>query len=140
MSIPSAYREIPNYLALPLAFLASGVVAFAFAAVGAQTTGFVLEKLDGVDGLGAGVLVILVFLNIAVSAFIVSASVLTKLHHRSSWPVPAMAFVFCIILIRALGAFEVQSSPLMLGTGLLACLLSCWFLRRREVSSAEHVL
>ena len=138
MSIQSAYREIPNYLALPLAFLASAVIALALAALGAVTAGFLLVKLDGADGPGAGVLVILTFLNIAVSAFIGSTSILANLHHRTSWRIPAVAFVLCVILVRALGPFDLRFAPFMLGTALLVCLLSCWSLRRKEVATTEH--
>ena len=140
MSIQGAYRGIPYYLALPLVFLASAIIALAVAAIGALTTGFLLEKLDGADGPGAGVLVILVFLNIAASAFIGGASVLANLHHRSSWRIPVLAFVFCVILVRALGPFDVQFAPFYVGTGLVVCLLSCWFLRRKEVASTEHAI
>ena len=141
MSIQGAYRRIPDYLALPLAFLASAIIALAVAAIGALTTGFLLEKLDGADGPGAGVLVILlVFLNMAASAFIGGASVLANLHPRSSWRIPVLAFVFCVILVRALGPFDVQFAPFYVGTGLVVCLLSCWFLRRKEVASTEHAI
>jgi ABC-type transport system involved in cytochrome c biogenesis permease component len=131
MSIRNVYRAIPQYFALPLAFLAFALIATVLAA---------LNAFNGPDGPGAGVLVILVALNIAVPGFIAAASILVNAHHRSSWRVPAMAFLMCIVLIRLLGPFEVRFAPFMLGTGAGACAVSCWFLRRKEIASPKHAL
>jgi hypothetical protein len=140
MSIQSAYRGMPTYFAVPLAVLASAAVASALAALGVFTLDFLLKKFDGPEGPGAGVLVILVALNIAVSAFIAVVSILVNLHHRTSWPTPTFAFAFCIVLVRMMGPFDVQFAPFMLGTGATVWLVSCWFLRRKGVSSPEHVI
>jgi ABC-type transport system involved in cytochrome c biogenesis permease component len=129
MSIRNVYRAIPQYFALPLAFLASALIATVLAA---------LKAFNGPDG--PGVLVILVALNIAVPGFIAAASILVNAHHRSSWRVPAMAFLMCIVLIRLLGPFEVRFAPFMLGTGAGAGAVSCWFLRRKEIASPKHAL
>jgi hypothetical protein len=140
MSIQSAYRRVPTYFAVPLALLASAVVALALSALAVSTLDFLFKKFDGPEGPGAGVLMILIALNIAVSAFIAVVSILVNLHHRTSWPTPTLAFVLCIVLIRIMGPFDVQFAPIMLGTGAIVWLVSCWFLRRKGISSSEHVI
>lgn len=139
MGICRVYRLMPGYYAIPVAVLASALASVILAALGVVFTDFLLNKYHA-DGPGAGVLVILVALNIVVPTFISVVSILINLHHQTSWLTPTLAFVLCVILIRMLGPFDVQFAPFMLSTGLLACLITCWFLRRREVSLPEHVL
>jgi hypothetical protein len=140
MSIRNMYCGLPLYFALPLAFLASAIIAMTLAALGVFTTEFLLNEFNGPDGPAAGVLVILIALNIAVPAFVALVSILVSLHHRSSWRIPALAFLFCIVLIRMLGAFDFQFAPFVLGTGAVACLVSCWLLRGKEHPLPKHVV
>jgi len=131
---------MPDYLATPLAVLASTVVALTFAALGVFKLDFLFKRFNGPDGPGAGVLIILVAVNIAVPGFIAVASILVNLRRRTSWQTPTIAFASCIVLIRMLGPFDVQFAPFMLCSGALAWVASCWFLRRKEIASPEHVL
>jgi len=140
MSIQSTYRRMPDYLAVPLAVLGSVVVALALAALGMFTLAFLLNKFDGPEGPGAGVLVILVVLNIAVSAFIAIVSIFINLHHRTSWLTPTLAFALCIVLVRMMGPFDIQFAPFMLGTGMIVWLVSCWFLRRKLSGPPDYVI
>jgi len=139
MGVANVYRRMPQYFALPLAFLASASIAIALSALGVFTTDFLLKEFSGSDGPGAGVLVVLIALNIAVPGFIAFVSILVNLHHRSSWRIPTIAFLLCIVLIRMLGPFDLQFAPFVLGTGAVAWIGSCWFLRRKEVVSPKHV-
>jgi hypothetical protein len=70
MSVRNIYRGLPLYFALPIAFLASAIMAMALAVLGVFATEFLLNKFNGPDGPGGGVLVILIALNIAVPGFI----------------------------------------------------------------------
>lgn len=134
MDIQATYRQMPEYLAIPLAVMASAVVASALGVLGAFAVDFLFTKLSGFDGPGAGVLLIVVVLNIAVSAFIATISILVNLHHRSSWRVPTLTFGSCIVLIRLLGPFDIRFAPFVLGTGAVTCLVSCWFLRGKRIA------
>ncbi len=138
MDIRAAYRGMPNYFAMPLAFLASVVVASVLAAVGAALTDFVFSR-RGLDGPGAGVLLILIVLNVAVSAFITSISIFVNLHHRTSWRAPTLAFAFCIVLIPMQGPLDIQFAPLVLGVGAVTWLASCWVLRRKPLTHSGAV-
>jgi hypothetical protein len=139
MSIGYIYGGMPQWIAVPLAFLVSATTAIGLAALGVFATDFLLKEFSGPDGPGAGVLVILVALNIAVSAFIASVSILVNFHHRSSWRIPTIALLVCVVLVRLLGPFDVRFAPFTLGTGAITCFVSCWFLRRKEVASPKHV-
>jgi hypothetical protein len=148
MSIQSAYRRMPGPFAVPLAVLASGVGALALAALGVLMLDFLLERFHrpgGLEGPGAGVLAILVALNIAVSAFVAMVSVLVNLHHRTSWPTPTLAFAFCSVMVGVWAPFRMDVrdllfEPFVLGTGAISWLASCWLLRRRLSTHSKHVI
>jgi hypothetical protein len=131
---------MPVYCAVPLALLASAIGATTLAVLGVFTLGF----LVGADGPGAGVLIICAIPNIAVPAFVVSFSVLVNLHHPTSWRTPTFAFAAAAILLWVWGHFGVRDIPfaafVLLGTGAIACLACCWFLRRKLSNPFDHVL
>ena len=85
-------------------------------------------------------LLILLTLNIAVSAFIALVVILVNLHHRTSWLTPTLAFASCVVAVRAMGPFDIQYAPFMLGTGTVVSLVSCWFLRTKRGTFPENVI
>ena len=139
MKFWKAYRYMPEYFAIPLAVLASGIGALALAAVTVYVLTLVLERIHGPDGPGAGVLLLPIAFNLAISTFIVLVSILIHLHHKTSWLTPTLAFATCVVLTRMMGPFDIQFAPFMLGTGAVTCIIICWLLRTKGVSSPEHV-
>ncbi|MGA2979982.1 MAG: hypothetical protein ABSD76_10355 [Terriglobales bacterium] len=141
MSIQSVYRRMPAYFAVPLALLASGVVALTLAALGAVTLDFLLGKVHGPGDLGDAILVVFfVAPSIAVLAFVSCFSILVNWHHATSWRTPTFAFVLGAILVWVwpLDFGGVGIAWYMLGT--IAWLVSCWLLHRKSTSHSEHVL
>src|SRR6266700_3587196 len=134
MDIQSTFRRLPEYFAPPQAVVVAAVIASALAALGVLTLDFLFKRFNGPDGPDAGVLIILVAVNIAVATFIALVSTLVNLHHRTSWRVPTLAFAFCIVLIRTMGPFDIQFAPFVLGGGAVVCLVSCWFLRKKGIT------
>ena len=135
MGVRTAYRKMPTYIAIPLAILLAAVLAVGLAGLSVFLLDALLTKFKGPDALGAGVLVILVALNVAVMTFISLVSILVGLHHKTSWLTPTVAFVTCICLVRMMGPFDFQFTPFLFGTGLTVWLVSCWFLRIKQNSS-----
>jgi hypothetical protein len=132
---------MPDYFALPLALLASGVAALVLAALGAATLYFILGRFHRADDLDDAILAFFfVTPSIAVLAFVFCFSILVNWHHKTSWRTPTFAF--------ALGGTLVWVWPLDPGgigfpwyaPGIVAWLVSCWILRRKGISSTEHVL
>lgn len=138
MSIRSAYRGMPTYLAVPLAVIGSAAGSVALAALGVAIVDFFVQSFHIADGPGAGVLVVLVALNIAVSAFIGLVSALVNAHHPTSWGTPTLALMFCAALLWVKEPFDLEFVPFALGTGLTAWGISCWFLRRKGNLSSGH--
>jgi hypothetical protein len=132
---------MPDYLAVPLALLASAVVALTLAALGAATLNFVLGKFHGPGDLGDAILAFFCAApSIAVLAFVSCFSILVNWHSPASWRAPTFAF--------ALGAILVWVWPLDFGgigfawyvPGTVAWLVSFWLLRRKVSAHSEHVL
>jgi len=130
-----AYRGAKGYIAMPIAAVVSAIVAMGLAVLSVYTAGFLLGKFDGPDGPGAGVLVILVALNIAISVFIAGFTLLVNLHRPTSWRMPTFAFVLSIGLVRLMGPFDIRFAPFMLGTGAIVWAICCWLLHRRSVAT-----
>ena len=139
MSAQSIYRRIPAYWAGLLAVVISFCVAIGSGILGAFTLDFVLEKLDGPPSIGGGVLVIIAIPNIVIPVFVSLFSVLVNWHHAASWRAPASAFALGSILTWLWTPFPVTFAPVVLGTGALALLLNCWWLRRKGNPNPEHV-
>jgi hypothetical protein len=142
MSIQSIYRRMPGYLAVPLALLASGVVALAFALVGAYALNFLFGKLfQNQDALGYAITAFfLAAPGIGLLAFVFCFSVFINWHHATSWLTPTFAFALGTILVwlwaRDFGGVGfVWYLP-----GTTAWLISCWFLHRRSIPHSKHVL
>ncbi len=141
MSIQSVYRRMPAYLAVPLALLASAVVALTLAALGAATLNFVLGKFHGPGDLGDGILAwFFVAPSIAVLAFVSCFSILINWHHPTSWRAPTFAFALGAILVWgwAHDFGGIRIAPFV--PGAIAWLVSCWLLRRKVSAHSEHVI
>lgn len=143
MSIQSAYRRMPVYFAVPLALLASAVVAFAFALLGAYTLNFLLGKLfQNYDALGYAITAFfLAAPGFALLAFVLCFSVFINWHHATSWLTPTFAFALGTILFWFWdhhffgGVALVWYVP-----GTVAWLVRCWLLHRKSISHSTHVL
>jgi hypothetical protein len=128
------------YFAVPLAILLSAMLAVVLAVLSVYLLGFLFKRSNGPDGIGAGVLVLLVALNLAVMTFVGLVTTLISLHHKTSWLTPTLAFAVCVVMARMLGPFDLQFAPFMLGTGASVWLISCWLLRTKESSPPENVI
>ena len=132
---------MPSYLAVPLALLASAVVALALVALGVFALDFLLDKFHRGDDLDHAILAVFYAApSIAVLGFVSCFSILVNWHHATSWRSPTFAFV--------LGAILVWVWPLDFGgigvawymPGTVAWLVSCWLLRRKVSAHSDHVL
>jgi hypothetical protein len=143
MSIQSAYRRIPVYLAIPLVLLVSAVAALTLAVLGEATLVFLLGKIHGPGDLGDAMLAFFCAApSIAVLVFVSCFSILVNWHHATSWRTPTFAFI--------LGAILVWVWPLDFGgagfawyvPGAVAWLVSCWLFHRRPTPTphTNHVL
>lgn len=140
MNLVQRFRGFPTYAAVPFGLVISLCVAIAVGIAGVFITDFLIKRLDGPVGLGGGVLIILVALNLAVPAFIAVFTVMINMRHATSWRTPAFALLLCIALLRSMGPFDIQFAPFMLSTGAIACLVSCWLLRRSKSPVPKHVI
>jgi hypothetical protein len=139
MSIQSVYRSIPVYLAVPLALLASTVVALALAVVGVVAVGFLLEGLRGRADLGDALFAFFYAgPAIAFLGFVSCFSFLINWHHATSWRAPTFAFALGAIL---LWAWDFGGSGIAWYVpGTIAWLVSCWLLHRNVGAHSEHVI
>ncbi len=141
MSIRSAYRRIPAYVAVPLALLASAAMALVLAALGVVVVRSLLDGLNGRDDLDNTFLALFYWgPAIALLVFVFCFSILANWHHATSWRVPTFAL--------ALGAISVWAWARDFGgigfawyiPGTIAWLLSCWFLHWNTSAHPEHVI
>jgi hypothetical protein len=139
MSIQSAYRRVPDYFALPLALLASAVMALTFAALGAATLDFLLGKFHRSNDLDNAITVFFFAApSIAVLAFVFCFSILINWHHATSWRTPTFAFALGSILLW-LWAHDWIGFAWYI-PGIIAWLVSYWLLRRKLNAHSEHVI
>src|SRR5690242_15190015 len=128
------YRKLPIWLAVSLA--AIGALVASSGLTGAAV--LVLGKLLGPEGgPGAGVLIIMAIPNIAIPSLIAAFSFLVNQHHRASWKTPTLAFFIAAIAtwrFLRLGVGDIGFAPAVLGTGALACGITCFILRQRGES------
>ena len=132
---------MPDYLATPLALLASGVVALTLAALSAATLDFLLGKFHRPGDLGDAILVFFFAApGVAVFGFVFCFSVLINRHHATSWWAPTFAFALSVVLVwvwaRDFGGIGLAWYV----PGTIAWLISCWLLRRKLSSPSEHVI
>jgi hypothetical protein len=140
LKVIDQYRHVPLLLAIATAGLGALIASIACGASAVFLTHLLIEKFDGLMGLGGGVLVILLGLNTAVPVFIAALTLLVNWHHSTSSRTPTLAFAVCVCAIRALGSFDIQFAPFMLTTGVIAWIVSCWLLRKRGKPVGEHVI
>ena len=132
---------MPVYLAVPLALLASAVVALTLAALGAVTLDFLLGRFHRPGDLGDAILVFFFAApSIAVLTFVFCFSILINWHHATSWRAPTLAFALGAILVwvwaRDFGG--IGFPPFVPGT--IAWILSSWLLHRNASAHPEHAL
>jgi hypothetical protein len=127
MSIGSVYRRTPEYLAVPLALMASVLFALALATIGAYTFDLLLGKIHGPGDLGDAMLAFFdVAPSIAVLAFVVCFSFLVNWHHKTSWRTPTFAFLLVGILVWVWPFDFGGGSYVWYIPGTPAWLVSCW--------------
>jgi hypothetical protein len=143
MSIRSAYRSTPGYLAVPLALLTSAVAAVALATLGTFAKLFFLEKFHRPGAGDLGETILLVFFvtpSIAILGFVICFSILVSWHHSTSWRSPTFAFALGAVLVwvwaHDFGGIGI--APFV--PGAVAWLATCWFLRRRSGAHSDRVL
>jgi hypothetical protein len=141
MSIRSVYRRMPAYLAVPLALLASAVLALTLADLGAVALDSLLAKLHQPGDLGDAILVFFfVAPGIAVLAFVCCFSILINWHHATSWRTPTFALALGAILVWVWAHDFGGIGIAWYVPGTIAWLLSCWFLHRNTGAHTEHVI
>jgi hypothetical protein len=131
-----------NYLAVPIALLASGVLSLALAVLITIPLDFMVEKLLHRESeLGISLLVwFCAAPSLAVLIFVSCFSIVTNWHHATTWRTPTFAF--------ALGTISLWSWARNFGgigfawyvPGIVAWLVCCLILRRKGISSTGHVL
>jgi hypothetical protein len=142
MSIQSAYRRMPGYLAIPQALLVSAVAALALAILGEALLDSLLEKLlHRPSDLGLALLVwFCAAPSIAILGFVFCFSILVNWHHAASWRAPTFAFALSSILVWVWARDFGGIGFAWYVPGTIAWLVSCWFLHRKSISHSEHVL
>jgi hypothetical protein len=141
MSIRSAYRRMPAYLALPLTLLASTVVALALAVVGVVTVDSLLDEFRGRSDLGNSFLAVFYAgPAIALLGFVSCFSILMNWHHATSWRAPTFAFALGAVLVWVWAHDFGGIGFAWYLPGILAWLLSSWLLSRNASVHTEHVI
>jgi O-antigen/teichoic acid export membrane protein len=139
MSIRSVYRNAPDYVAAPLAVLASGLAALILAALGAAAFAFLVGELHHTDDLeNAIVAFFFVAPGIAILGFVSCFAVLMNWHHPISWRVPTFAFALGVTLIWVWGHDWLGVGPFIPGT--VAWFGLCWVSSRKVNTRNEHVV
>ena len=133
------YRRMHRYPAAVFAALLSFGAAASAGALGAAALGLVLERGD-VSGPGAGVLLICTVYNLANPVFVLTLSFLVNCHDPTSWRTPTLAFAVCATLTWLWIPFPVALAPVVLGTGAVAWIFSCWMLRRKGSSRSQDAI
>ena len=132
---------MPDYLAVPLALLASVVVALMLAALGAVTLDFLLERFHRPGDLGDAILVFFFAVpSVAVFGFVFCFSVLINRHHATSWRAPTFAFALSAVLVWVWAHDFGGIGFAWYLPGTIAWLVGCWLLRRKVSAHPEHVI
>jgi len=138
--ILSGYRGLPGIFATVLAVLISVCAATGLAALAAFILGFTLQTPEGASGPGVGVVVVCSIPIVAIPTFVAALSALIHLHHPTSGLTPSLAFAICAILTWWWMPFGLTFAPVLLGTGAIAWLISCYLLRKRGGSTPDHAI
>ncbi|MGA8212392.1 MAG: hypothetical protein WB799_02280 [Candidatus Sulfotelmatobacter sp.] len=142
MKIKGVYRRMPAYLAAPLALVASAAVALAFALVGAYTLNFLLGKLlQNQDALGYAITAFfLAAPGVALLTFVFCFSVFMNWHRTTTWRTPTFAFALGAIMVWTWARDFGGIGLIWYAPGVLAWLLSSWFLHKRESVKPRYVV
>jgi len=133
-AILALYRRIPALTAFVLGTLGAAATSLAITVAGVFAISKILDH-SGESGPGAGVLVVTAIPNIIVPFFIVSLTLLTHLHGRTSWRTPTFAFVVgAVATWMWIGPFDAVFAPAVLGTGMVAWGMSYFMLRQKSAS------
>jgi O-antigen/teichoic acid export membrane protein len=139
MSFRSVYRDAPDYVAAPLALLASSVVGLILAGLGAAAFAFLRGKIRHTDDLDNTIVAFFfVAPGIAILGFVSCFSVFMNCHRPISWRVPTFTFALGVTLIWVWGRDWLGVAPFIPGT--VAWLGLCWFSSRKVNTRNEHVL
>jgi uncharacterized BrkB/YihY/UPF0761 family membrane protein len=133
---------MPDYLAVPLALLASAVAALALAIFGEALLDSLLEKLlHRPSDLGLALLVwFYAAPSIAILGFVSCFSILINWRHPTSWRTPTFAFALGAILVWVWAHDFGGIGFAWYVPGTIAWLVSCWLLRRKVSAHSEHVI
>ena len=133
---------MPEYIAVPLAVLVSCILSLALAVLITISLEFFLGKLlHRENDLGLSLLVwFCATPSLAVLSFISGFSILVNWHHATSWRTPTFAFALGTILVwlyvRGFGGIGFE----WYAPATVDWFLCCLILRRKGISSTEHVL
>lgn len=134
---------MPRHAAMPLAVVASAVVAVMVSAFAVLILYFVFKGLNPPDtamDVGDVILLVVIVINIAFMAFIASTSILVNLHHDTTWLTPTLSSALCALLVVWMAVqFDARLAPFTLGGGILTWLISCWLLRPKPATAPENV-
>jgi hypothetical protein len=132
---------MPGYFAMPLALLASAVMALALAALGVVVVSDLLDKFNGRDDLDNAFLAFFYAgPAIALLGFVFSFSVLVNWHHATSWRAPTLALAFGTISVWAWARDFGGIGFAYYVPGAIAWLLGCWFLHKSSGPHPEHAI
>jgi hypothetical protein len=140
MSMKSAYRAWPAYLAVPAALICSAALAILSGLIFLVLVSMSHVTDDFVDGLFVA---FVASPSLALCAFVSCFSFAMRLHHQASWRAPSFAFAFGAALLLLWGHDWLGFNRLGLIAffpGGVAWLLSCWLLHRKHEAFSEHVL
>jgi ABC-type proline/glycine betaine transport system permease subunit len=142
MRIQSYYRRMSDYLAVPLALLASSVLSLALAVLITIPLDFLVEKLlHRENELGISLLVwFCAAPSLAVLVFVSWFSILINWHHATTWRTPTFACALGTILLwlwaRDFGGIGLA----WYAPGIVTWIVCCLLLRRKGAPSTGHVL
>jgi hypothetical protein len=139
MSLRSIYRDLPDYVGVPLALLASSLVSLIVAALGAVIFAFLRGKLRASDDLDNAIIAFFfVAPGIAILSFVSCFAVFMSWHRPIGWRVPTFAFAICVISVWMWGHDWLGVTPFI--PGAVAWLGLCWFSSRKVNTRNEHVI
>jgi hypothetical protein len=148
VSILQKYRSTPAYVASAIAVVAAFCMSWASGFLFDYIAEFLMGKFSHAVNFGLLVVPLLGIPSGMIRVFIATVAVLVNLHHPTSWRTPTLAFGFCCIVLTSYmeffppigGGTPPLGLLLMLATGVVTWLVSCWLLRRKGIQEPMHVL